>query len=156
VTRHHDVGRNRIPAKTPNIRVARARPGGEQAVRSRASAGRPARLSQIASHASSAAECTIPFTQMSRRFLFVILDPLFDVCVRRRRKLPRSRVLPKKNSENLNIFFVWFSGLGTSGRKEAWRKARQRYAQEEEIIDVSGCRWGSLELEFYRYSLEFH
>jgi hypothetical protein len=62
VTRHHDVGRNRIPAKTPNIRVARARPGGKQAVRSRASAGRPARLSQIASHASSAAECTISFT----------------------------------------------------------------------------------------------
>jgi hypothetical protein len=44
--------------------------------------------------------------------------------------------------------------LGTSGRKEAWRKARQRYAHnvgrglsaEEEIIDVTGCRWGSLEL----------
>ncbi len=94
--------------------------------------------------------------QMSRRFLFVILDPLFDVSVRRWRKLPRSRVLPKKNSENLNTFFVWFSGLRTSGRKEAWRKARQRYAQQEEIIDVSGCRWGSLDLEFYRYSSEFH
>jgi len=60
----------------------------------------------------------------------------------------------KKIRKIFNTFFVWFSWLRTSGRKEAWRKARQRYAHnvggglsaEEEITDVSGCRWGSLEL----------
>jgi hypothetical protein len=44
-------------------------------------------------------------------FCLLFLDPIFDVSVRRWRKLSRSRVLRKKNSENFNTFLVWFSVL---------------------------------------------